>query len=903
MALLRVLPPQRWFTRLVQLYRNGAVLLLIVLSVSFMVMQVRQSLYPQLAAGGSLSAHYDDDLSQLLEVSIGRHSKIVPAPASEPAPEGAGFDNLNQANSPVMQQEVMPPAPSTSVEEAIQDKENQIQDADSYASASSSEYYTRKSQKEAKRKASKQLIQIDPNARVQTGPGLPSWQWTPIRMNWSGPVQAEQSVRLYLLSPFFNSVLGFLRALLLAALLGLLLFKIWGRGRDTEPRPDLDWSLPIAPIAPTAPTTTLGGALLLLLSGLLLGVPQPVTAGGVEAPPSRGQWPDQGLLDTLQARLTAPPDCLPACASLARLHVQASAEALRMHLEIQAVTPTAVPLPGSVGQWLAQQVWLNGQPANALRRDESGHLWLSVPAGVNQVQMLGQWPSRNQVQLVLPMAARKVTADVTGWQLEGLHRDGLSDTQLQFSRQLSAADGNGSLDQGALPALVQVERRLLLGLEWQVITQVRRLSPPGSAVVLAIPLLRGESVSSDRPRVENGKALINMAADETETEWVSVFEKQAELTLTAPSTEDWYETWQVDTSAIWHLEYQGLPVVLHQTQAGLWLPTWRPWPGESLVLTLHRPVGVPGQVLTIDSSRMQIEPGQRAIDTRVTLRLRSSRGGEHSFTLPAEAELQGLQINGVTQPLRQEGARLSLPITPGAQEVSLWYRQNQDSRGRFTSTPLDLGVPSVNSHIEVTIPESRWVIAVGGPRLGPAVLFWGVLLVVALVSAGLARSGLTPLRFHEWFLLGSVISQVDILLTLVLAAWLLALGWRRQLATATLNKWYFDGLQVALMALTLLALGTLVVAIEQGLLGRPEMYIVGNGSSANLLRWYQDRSAALLPTVWVWSLPLWLYRIAMLAWALWLAFALLRWLRWGWSCFAAGELWKTLRTPRPRRAD
>jgi hypothetical protein len=30
----------------------------------------------------------------------------------------------------------------------------------------------------------------------------------------------------------------------------------------------------------------------------------------------------------------------------------------------------------------------------------------------------------------------------------------------------------------------------------------------------------------------------------------------------------------------------------------------------------------------------------------------------------------------------------------------------------------------------------------------------------------------------------------------------------------------------------------------------------------------------------------------MLAWSLWLALALLSWLKWGWSCFASGDLWK-----------
>ena len=40
------------------------------------------------------------------------------------------------------------------------------------------------------------------------------------------------------------------------------------------------------------------------------------------------------------------------------------------------------------------------------------------------------------------------------------------------------------------------------------------------------------------------------------------------------------------------------------------------------------------------------------------------------------------------------------------------------------------------------------------------------------------------------------------------------------------------------------------------------------------------------------SLPLMAYRVAMLAWALWIAVAVLRWLRFGWSAFAEGGLWK-----------
>ena len=109
----------------------------------------------------------------------------------------------------------------------------------------------------------------------------------------------------------------------------------------------------------------------------------------------------------------------------------------------------------------------------------------------------------------------------------------------------------------------------------------------------------------------------------------------------------------------------------------------------------------------------------------------------------------------------------------------------------------------------------------------------------------------------------------------------------------------FDLLQIALALLTLTALGALFFAIQTGLLGSPDMKIAGNGSSSGLLRWYQDRAGNALPRPWLLSLSLWFYRGVMLVWALWVAQALVGWLRWGWQQWSQGGYW--LRR-RPREA-
>jgi hypothetical protein len=85
----------------------------------------------------------------------------------------------------------------------------------------------------------------------------------------------------------------------------------------------------------------------------------------------------------------------------------------------------------------------------------------------------------------------------------------------------------------------------------------------------------------------------------------------------------------------------------------------------------------------------------------------------------------------------------------------------------------------------------------------------------------------------------------------------------------------------------------LLGAVQNGLLGHPEMQIQGNDSSAYALNWYQDRVSGTLPQVTVYSVPLWVYRLLMMAWALWLAFSVLSWIRWGWHAFADGGLWRT----------
>jgi hypothetical protein len=818
-ALLRVLPHNR-FRRSVVWYRNLALLTLAVIAVPFLVGEVRTGIYPQLERpGGSFSLY----------------EQVMPAPVPESASSGSDEFLLN----------------------------------DRMASLA-----TPSAAKEGKARISPVVESIDPEARIQTGPGLPQWRWTSIGLSWNGPVEPGQTLNLTLLSPPVNLVLNLLRVLLVSALALRLLS--WKPGRA------IAWPSPTGAVA----------SVLLLAPLLLL-----VSADGKAA------YPDGGLLQELRTRLLEPPRCLPACAQISYLRVVLDDKTLLARLEVHALEDTAVVMPADARQWLPAQVTVDGAPAPALFRTPAGELWIELPRGRHQLTLTGTAPPRDTFQLPLPLRPHRVEIDAAGWTVAGLHADGIADGPLQFTRVSAAAGDKEStaLEPGTLPPFVRVERTLRLGLDWSVETRVVRLSPAESPIVLDVPLLDGESVISGGVRVNDGQVAVSLPAGQQVFAWESRLDRRPLLTLRAPDTLSWSEVWQAEISPVWHVDTAGIAVTHHQDRNSRWLPQWLPWPREEIQLAITRPQAIPGPTLTVDASRLEVGPGLRSSDTELTLTLRSSQGGQHTLRLPQGARLQAVSIDGRSQPIRQDGQSVTLPVSPGTQQVVLQWREPAGITAVFRTPAVDLDAPSVNSSITLRLGKNRWLLWAAGPRLGPAVLYWSVIVIIALVSFGLARTGLTPLRMRHWFLLGIGLSQSPLQVGLVVVGWLLALGLRARLEPGTGSR-VFNLTQIGLGLLTLVALAMLYSAVETGLLGLPEMQVAGNDSTAYVLNWYQDRAGRMLPQAWIVSVPILFYRFLMLAWALWLALALLRWLKWGWNCFTANGLWHALRFQLPRRS-
>jgi hypothetical protein len=176
---------------------------------------------------------------------------------------------------------------------------------------------------------------------------------------------------------------------------------------------------------------------------------------------------------------------------------------------------------------------------------------------------------------------------------------------------------------------------------------------------------------------------------------------------------------------------------------------------------------------------------------------------------------------------------------------------------------------------------------------GPAVRFWGLSVAAALLGFILAKIQLSPLKGYEWALLMLGFMQLPLFIGAAVVLWFFVISWRGSAPSAIKPAGLFNVMQIILAGASLIALLCMLAVVHQGLLGKPEMFVTGYGSTTDMLQWFQDRTAnGALPRPVVVSVSIWVYRALMLAWALWLASRVLRWLPWAAKQLSTGQIWK-----------
>jgi hypothetical protein len=711
-----------------------------------------------------------------------------------------------------------------------------------------------------------------PNAIVQAGPGIPSWHWNTYSLSWSGPVDMNQSMRLVVMPRWFVSLMRVAAVALLLLFAGLLAAEMLNR----------KWKLPGG--------LTLGGShpASIIAVGLLAGLM-------VVSPQAKAEYPDARLLQQLEQRLLEAPDCVPRCAEIVSADVQVGAETISMTLSVHALENVAIPLPGSAQGWRPEIISLNGTGGVRILKAPNNSLWMHVAAGRHTVTLRGSIPAVDSLEIPFITPPRVIEVDSDAWFIAGTKDRRLTSGSLQLTRLQSAGDGDGTVrwESSRFPAFARIERVVELDLDWRVRTTVYRVAPTQGALTLDIPLLAGETVVSGDFTVKEDHILVSMNPQQHSVSWTSNLPLQSPLSLQAADSASWQEVWHFVVGNVWNAVFDGLPESNMSNGAdGVRVAVFHPRGGETLTLEATRPSASAGSTLAFDSVNIAVNEGSRTRDVSLQLSYRSTRGSQHVMQLPTAAELTSVQIDGRMQTLRAEDGQLTLPILPGNHLIAINWRES-GGMGLISSTPeIDIDAPASNINITVAKSRDRWLLATNGPKLGPAVMYWPELAALIVFALILGRIKLTPLTTRHWLLLGLGFSTFSWSVLALVIIWLMLCG-AREKSELNLNWWKFDLVQIVIAGMTVVALLSVVLSLPAGLLGTPDMHVAGHNSYGNVLNWFADGSESLLPTASVITVPLWAYKVLILVWALWLSFALLRWLPWVWKCFSSDGFWRS----------
>ena len=833
---------------------------LVLQSVSFAERQARLALHPQL--------EFD-------EIGVGQSPSL--SYANKALYENDGYSQEMAVNAPPP-----PPAPVTMAAEP----------ADAAASAgiggrraTRGEISQSSNAIQKNNVSRKQMNRYAANSIVQAGAAEPNWHWQRYNIEIAGPITPEQTLHLVLMPPWLTTLLR-LAAL---ALLGFALWCVARPGPKSKLGKPLAWWQSWQREAPTASTAATSAApvIALALFGALL-------IGGPLQQAKAQATPDPQLLAELKTRLSRAPQCAPNCVAISNAQVQLTGDAFSITVLAQLGTRSLISLPNGERSLSNLLISVDGSAAEFARRSVASSE-LVLEAGMHVITLTGT-ARADRIALDFPLQPNRVQVQLTGWDAGGVRDEKLTSGTLDLVRsQRAVVSDTGGKTTAQFPPYVRVLRQLRFDLEWRVETTVQRLTNIESGLTVRVPLLPGERPLGAAVQVVNGVALVPMQANESETRFSAALDLLPEVKLTSPAQADRVEVWTVESSPVWHVDFTGVPLSLTPLGSGsddLQL-RFDPLPEEVLTLKLSRPEAAAGPAYRIDAVSVETKPGARARDTSVSFTLAATQGGRHSISLPADAELLGVSKNETNLTLRLREKALELPVDPGENRYVISFREALALSTDLRLPAIDLELPSANIRLNLELPNSRWLLWAQGPTLGPAVLYWATLIVILLISLALAKSGRTALGFGAWALLGLGLTGFGWQAFMLVALWFLALQWRMQHGSA-LRDWPPRLMQIALAGLSIAALICIIGGAMNGLLDDLDMQVVGNGSSATSLRWFADQAPGLLPSAGAITLPSWIYKALMLAWALWLAFALLRWLRYAWLAFGTGGFWRPM---------
>ena len=717
-----------------------------------------------------------------------------------------------------------------------------------------------------------QSVSITRN-RIQTGVGFPEWSdgYNNIRISINGPVGQEDAFGIYLLSPFVNLLIAFAQLLLSV----VVLYYLLDRGGEK-----------IKEMVSKKTKKTVAKTVAILFACLM-----------IVKPASANEIPSTEVLNELRTKLTREekPSCMPNCATIPNAVINMEGNEVVVDMLVHAQDNIVVPLPsiradGGGFVKVTGVVVNNNVNSQALKKNDV--LNVLVNKGVNNVRIRASLEGgidRFSIASAIKISLLQNISD----KFEVSENAGSSQIyQVKIKNRADMVKASSGISESSkieVMPFFEVTRNLDIGTIWQVTTTVRKINKTSESSSIEIPLLDGEKVISSEGNLLKDKIMISFGTNEISKEYVSILPVEQKIMLKSqPKMLNYREVWLLNVDLAWSFDTKGIKAISSNSDEATYIPS----AGDVLEVDVYRAKSFEGEVITFDRVDYSLSYGRSKIGLNVSLKARSSEGGNHEIVLPKGAEVKELSIDGQNYPISQKDNVLVVPVNNGATTIAFGVEMKKDVRNIWTFPAIDLKAPAVNIYENLTIASDRWVLFAHGPVKGPAVLFWSQVPIWILLAFVFAKLKIGNISGLSWFVLLLGLSQSRMLFSIVVVTWFMVMTVRDRYSDKLVMK---KLIQLCIPVLTLLFVFCLIKGVSNGLLGTWDMKIAGNGSFSNwgswTLKWYQDAVTGLLPSPFVVSLPLWAYRTLMVLWSIWLSFSLVKWFKWGAKAYQKDGMW------------
>lgn len=440
-----------------------------------------------------------------------------------------------------------------------------------------------------------------------------------------------------------------------------------------------------------------------------------------------------------------------------------------------------------------------------------------------------------------------------------------------------------------------LDRVIILDTKWRMSSTLRPVSTSKNSndvINFKVPMLQGEKILTSGIEVKDDIIDIKVKAGDS-VNWSSELNPNEKLNV--PSANGQFtqlvrivsrDSWEISPE-----ENSLKPVEINSDQLYKNGYSWFMWSQESLQTNVDLYKYLEGQTVAVSDLDMKIDMNTIPVQVKMSLRVNSSIGGIYKFkNKNKDFKIIDVNINQAAVQADVKNDEISLMLRPGINTIVLDFTYSPPESIFFKSPEFDFNTNVVNSSLTIE-GGKNWILHAGGADVSPSVLLWSVLVTLLIFSIIISKSKVIDLSMISLVLLLFGTSQVGIDFVMLTLLWFFMIKYR--LANTmhdfkTYNR--FNAYQFGFAILTIFVISGMISVVAKGLLLTPESFIAGYQSSFTSLFWYsQEYSAQNSP--WLLSVPIWLYRVLMMAWAVWLAFNMLDWLKSCWTAFSNEGFW------------